>query len=82
MLSDMVQNPSFQSFITQDFETVSKRYYFDLFYSCTALPGILNRSFTKSNRWFYCQQNKDVILSHIVFRGKKCTTGIISLTLP
>lgn len=47
MLSDLGQKPSFQSFITQDFETVSKGHYFNLFYSCTASPDILNRSFSK-----------------------------------
>lgn len=47
MFSDLGQKNSFQSFITQDFEPVSKGHYFNLFYGCTALPGILNRSFSK-----------------------------------
>lgn len=48
----------------------------------TALPDALNRSVLGQGRWFHDQRCWDVILSHRIFRGKKCTTWIISFALP
>lgn len=83
MLSDLIQiTSSHCPPLPQDCESTAKGHHLDLCHSCTALPDILNRAFSKQDRCFCCQQSIDVILPQIIFRGKNHTTWIIIFPLP